>query len=101
MTLLFRGAWEPEVNLDRIAPFDIELDSEHDILDDDSFHMLRRLAWSGLVGLICLAPPCKEFSRLKLRPGGPRALRTPEHMGGISAREVDDSALIHDRARVF
>ena len=40
-----------ELDLDRFAPFDIELDASHDILDDDAFHMLRRLAWSGLIGL--------------------------------------------------
>ena len=53
------------------------LNSACDILNDEGFHSLLGLAWSGLVGLIMLAPPCKEFSRLKLRAGGPKALRTP------------------------
>ena len=108
---LFAGVHSPlsvaakELDLDRFAPFDIELDASHDILDDDAFHMLRRLAWSGLIGLACLAPPCKEFSRLKLRRGGPKALRTPEYMEGIpglspkNQKKVDDSAEIHARAR--
>ena len=38
---------------------------------------------SGVVSLITLAPPCKEYSRLKLRPGGSRALRTPTCMQGV------------------
>ena len=60
--------------MDRFAPYDVELNSTCDILQEEGFHSLLRLAWSGLVGLIVLAPPCKEFSRLKLRAGGPKAL---------------------------
>ena len=44
---------------------------------------LLKLCWSGAVALIMLAPPCKEYSRLKLRPGGPKALRTPQHTHGV------------------
>ena len=86
---LFAGIHSPltqaaaALNLDRFTPFDIELDSRCDILDDDGFHAILRLCWSGLIGLACFAPPCKEFSRLKLRPGGPKALRTPQHMDGV------------------
>ena len=29
------------------------------------------------------APPCKENSRLKLRPGGPRAVRSPDVLNGF------------------
>ena len=67
----------------RGGPYDVELNSTCDILQEEGFHSLLRLAWSGLVGLIILAPPCKEFSRLKLRAGGPKALRTPEHLHGV------------------
>ena len=52
------------LNLDR---FNIELDFRCDILDNDRFHAILRLCWSGLMDLACFAPPCKEFSRLKLR----------------------------------
>ena len=47
---------------------------------------LRRFASLGILGgdQICpRLPPCKEYSRLKLRPGGPSAVRTPEHLGGL------------------
>ena len=53
------------------------------------------------------APPCKEYSRLKLRPGGPKALRMPEYMDGVpdltpSEREkVRDSSEIHRRGRLL
>ena len=49
----------------------------------------------------------QEFSRLKLRRPGPKALRTPEHMDGVpglSAAEqarVDASAEIHERSRAL
>ena len=52
----------------------------HDILDDKQFALLLQLWWSGRIALACFAPPCKLYSRLRLRPGGPKALRTPEFM---------------------
>ena len=52
--------------------FDLEANSVHDILDDACFELLMRISWSGIVSLITLAPPCKECSRLKLRPAGPK-----------------------------
>ena len=33
--------------------------------------------------MIMLAPPCKEYSRLKLRLGGPKALRTPFRLHSV------------------
>ena len=42
---------------------------------------------------------------MKLRPGGPKALRTPEHMDGVPGlseeeqSRVDRSKAIHDRGR--
>lgn len=94
-----------EMGLDRFEPFDIMINPEHDILNDDVFHSLLKICWSGLVGLITLAPPCKEYSRLKLRPGGPPALRTPEHMQGVpwnnqhQQQLVTESRAIHERGR--
>ena len=86
---LFAGAHSPQTNavlrakLDAFAPFDFALRETHDILDDRLMRLLLRLARSGLVGLAWSAPPCKEFSRLKLRRPGPKALRTPEYMDGV------------------
>ena len=34
------------------------------------------------------SPPCKEYSRLKLRPGGPRAIRSPESSRALLERCV-------------
>ena len=71
------------LGLDCFEPFDLDGDAAHNILDDSVFEALLRLCWSGIVALIMLAPPCKEYSRLKLCPGGPKALRTPQHMDGV------------------
>ena len=69
------------LGLDCFEPFDLDGDTARDILDDVVFEALLRLCWSGIVALIMLAPPCKEYSRLKLRPSGPKALRTPRVCG--------------------
>ena len=91
--------------LSRFAAFDLEANSEHDILDAACFELLMRISWSGIVSLITLAPPCKEYSRLKLRPGGPKALRTPTCIHGVpglsleEASRVAQSREIHRRSR--
>ena len=53
---------------DYFQPFDLGRDPKCNILDDSVFAILLRVAWSGLVGAVWSAPPCKEYSRLKLRP---------------------------------
>ena len=63
---------------DYLAPFDFALHSTHDILDDRVMHLLQKLCFSGVVGVAWSAPPCKEFSRLKLKQPRPKALRTPQ-----------------------
>ena len=72
------------LNVDCFAPFDLDKDSTCNILDDTQYRLLLRIASSGLAGVLWSAPPCKEFTRLKLRKPGPKALRTPEHMDGVS-----------------
>ena len=54
-----------------------------DLLCDSTYDDLLRLAFSGVIRYAHASPPCKEYSRLKLRPGGPSAVRTPEHLGGV------------------
>ena len=44
------------------------------ILDNEVFEGLLRLCWSGIVALIMLAPPCKEY--FKLRRAGPKPCST-------------------------
>ena len=93
------------LNADCFAPFDLDMDSTCNILDDAQYRLLLRIASSGLVGVVWSAPPCKEFSRLKLRQPGPKALRTPEHMDGVPSNspaeqaKVDASTEIHKRSR--
>ena len=92
--------------LDRYEPLDIISNSAHDILIDSTFESLLRLCWSGAIGLVC-APPCKEYSRLKMRPGGPPALRTPNYMDGVPGlspaqlQKVRDNREIHRRGRAL
>ena len=50
------------LGLDCFEPFDLDGDAAHNILDDSVFEALLRLCWSGIVALIKLAPPCKEYS---------------------------------------
>ena len=86
-------------------PFDLDGNAQHDILHDPTFEVLLRLAWSGLVKFVMIAPPCKEYSRLKLKPGGPRPLSAPKFMQGVPnlpphlQQRVKDSREIHARGR--
>ena len=86
---IFAGVHAPvsraaaEQGLDRFQPLDIMSHSSHDILLDPMFEALLKLCWSGCIGLLMGAPPCKEYSRLKMKPGGPPALRTPAYMDGV------------------
>ena len=74
---IFAGVHAPvsraaaDQGLDRFQPMDITSHSSHDILLDPVFEALLKLCWSGCIGLIMGAPPCKEYSRLKMKPGGP------------------------------
>ena len=91
--------------LARFEAFDLDANPQHNILGDAWFELLLRICWSGSVSLLTLAPPRKEYSRLKLRPGGPKALRTPSRMLGVpnlspaELSRVRDSREIHRRGR--
>ena len=55
-------------------------------------------------GVILSAPPCKEFSMLKLRRPGPKPLRTPDGLPSNRPAEqarVDASTEIHARSRTL
>ena len=62
-------------------PVDKLIDAKMDLLDNNFFEPLLRICASGLVGYGAAAPNCGEYSRLKLQPGGPPALRTPQFFG--------------------
>ena len=66
-----------------VLSFDILLHNNCDILNDGAFEQLLKLCFSGSVGYASFSPSCSEYSRLKLREGGPPALRTPDHLDGI------------------
>ena len=67
-----------------VLPFDILLDSSLDILADAAYEDLLRVAASGQVGYGAASLSCCEYSRLKLQDdGGPKALRSPEHLSGL------------------
>ena len=60
-----------------------------------------------MVGATWPAPPGKDFSHLKLRRPGPKALRVPECMDGVPGltqeeqRRENQSTEIHKRSRAF
>ena len=91
------------LNVDLIHPLDVELG--WNILDDNNFERILHTAWNGFLGGVWSAPPCREYSRLKLRPGGPPALRTPEEPYGRSdlssqqQLQLQEQEFIHDRGR--
>ena len=70
------------------------------LLNDEFFEQLLRLCGSGLVAYCATAPNCDLYS---LRPGGPRASRTPSELDGIEglsayeATQLQESSLLFDR----
>ena len=110
---LFAGARAPATSavkglgFDCFPAVDIIIDASRDILDDAFFHLLCRIADSGLVGAALAAPVCSKHSILRLRPGGPQPLRDFEHPTGRpdlnwkDSADLQESALLHDRARLL
>ena len=88
---------------DCFEPLDIIHGAHCDLLSDDCFDRLLGLSASGLIGAALAAPPCGDFSMLKMRPGGPAPLRTPQEPDGClsnnwsQAIRAQNSALLHDR----
>ena len=65
-----------------ILQFDILIHSMDALLDNQCYESLLRVCASGIVAYAEASPSCCEYSRLKLRPSGPPALRTPEFLHG-------------------
>ena len=92
-----------ELKIDQVTPLDSELG--WNILNDHHFEQMLFAAWNGFVGGIWSAPPCREYSRLKLRPGGPPALRTPSEPYGKASltaaqqHQLQEQEEIHSRGR--
>ena len=73
-----------------VLSIDTMLSRDHNLLDDAVFEPLLRLCFSGAVSLAHASPPCKEYSRCKLRPPGPKPLRSPEHLAGLPGLSVTE-----------
>ena len=92
------------MNIDHFSPFDIEFNATCDILNDDLFENLLKLAHSGLVGAVWSAPPCRFYSTLRKNDGGPPPLRSKEFLDGFPSlsnyqkRQVQESKEIHRRS---
>ena len=90
---------------DRIEP--VDLIHGLDLLEDDTFESLLRLASSGRIGAALAAPYCCKHSRATLRPFGPAPVRTPEFLDGLPSNTthqqiaVQESVIIHDRSRIL
>ena len=108
---LFSGASAPVTNAFKrlgllcLQPIDLLHGSGVDVLCPEHKQRLRKLCASGVVGLALAAPPCGAFSLARLKPGGPRPVRTPQFPDGLSdlrpdqARELQLSQELHDLAR--
>ena len=76
-----------------VMSLDILRSATHDLTKDSVFELLLRLAFSGAISLLHASPPCRDYSRCKLRKGpGPKPLRTPEHMEGVPGLSSPDKA---------
>ena len=57
---------------------------------------LLRICHSGIVGYAAASPSCSEYSRLKLRPNRPQALRTPENLTSLPNLTPSDLQKVQD-----
>ena len=90
---------------DRVEP--VDLIHGLDLLEDDTFESLLRLASSGRIGATLAAPYCCKHSRATLRSHGPAPVRIPEFLDGLPSNTiqqqlaVQESSTIHDRSRTL
>ena len=74
---------------------------EDDLLDDNRYELLLRLACSRQVAYSAGSPSCNEYSRLKLRPGGPVALRAPDQLDGVPGLTFDQQLRLQSSATML
>ena len=72
-----------------------------DLLCDKTYDSLMRLCFSGVVVMAHAAPPCKEYSRLKLRPGGPKAIRSPSFLNGLPDNTAEQQSRVVQSQRIL
>ena len=63
--------------------FDILVHTTDDLLNALCFEQLLRVCASGIVAYAAASPSCCQYSRLRLLPNGPPAVRTPQFLDGI------------------
>lgn len=108
---LFAGKNAPIFNACQLLRVDVltplELELGWDILDDINYERILHAAWNGFIGGMWSAPPCREYSRLKLKQPGPKPLRTPQEPTGRSdlthqeQLRLQTQETIHDRGRTL
>ena len=81
-----------------VCTFDILIHTEDNLLNDESYEALLRLSCSRQVRYGSGSPACCEYSRLKLRPGGPKALRDLEHMDGVPGLTFEEKTRLQESA---
>ena len=79
-----------------VCTFDILVHKEDNLLNDESYEALLRLSCSRQVRYGCGSPSCCEYSRLKLKPGGPKALRTLEYMDGVPGLTFEEKTRVQE-----
>jgi hypothetical protein len=84
-----------------VMRFDILVHSTDDLLDSTRFEQLLRVCASGLVAYAGASPSCCEYSRLKLLPNGPPALRTPTHLDGIPGISGQDLLRVQESSTML
>ena len=108
---LFAGKNAPIFNACQLLRVDVltplELELGWGILDDINYERILHAAWNGFIGGMWSAPPCREYSRLKLKQPGPKPLRTPQEPTGRSdlthqeQLRLQTQETIHDRGRTL
>lgn len=68
--------------------------SRHDILQNDVYFTLVLLVVHMHIWGLRAAPPCGLHSKLRLRRPGPKVLRTPSHLDGVSGLNSRDYELL-------
>ena len=63
-----------------LQPVDLLQNPSLDILQDDVYEFLLKLVVNRIIDILSAAPPCTEYSILKLIPPGPQPCRTPDNM---------------------
>ena len=80
-----------------VLSFDILLNGHMDLLNDDTYEQLLKIAASGQVAYGAASPSCGHYSRLKLRNDfDPGPLRTPEFLSGVPNLGSDELAKVQE-----